>query len=389
MSETNGEGLLPRQPRLDDGRQVSDERINPKSEATSPAYNHADHFASIHTDSVEDLGLNAVSDQHEKSDVDDDERTYVPYIPPLTSPRKDHEPFPRLEGEEGESAEPAGLLRVHSPFKIPSSGAPTIAEGREHLELHQMHKFSLYETLTRYYLVGSDILDRHYRVLKIDRTAPPGQLSITEDETVYSKREINQLLNTIEDGNRAVGGMRYRGTSWGLLGFIRFTEAYYMLLIKKKLQVATIGGHYIFQVEDTDVIPLTTGSSSNFRGNRNAEENRFLTILGNLDLHRNFYFSYSYNLTRTLQQNIISGRRMVAEGKDPATNRDFNDMFVWNQHLLHPAVKALNNPFDWCMPITHGFIDQAGELSQFLTVPLVANTRQQSTCMDATFTSPS
>jgi len=38
---------------------------------------------------------------------------------------------------------------------------------------------------------------------------------------------------------------------------------------------------------------------------------------------------------------------------------DYNDMFVWNHHLLKPAAAALENLHDWCLPIIHGFIDQA------------------------------
>ena len=34
-------------------------------------------------------------------------------------------------------------------------------------------------------------------------------------------------------------------------------------------------------------------------------------------------------------------------------------MFVWNHHLLKPAMTALKNPSDWCLPIIHGYIDQA------------------------------
>ena len=301
----------------------------------------------------------------------------------MLSPTRNDLRFPSIEGEEGENAEPTGFRRAHSPTKLSSSGGiDTFGDSREH-QLHQMHKFSLYETLTRFYLIGSDVLDAQFRILKIDRTAPPGQIAIVEDETVYSKKEINQLLNTIEDGNRAVGGMRYRGTSWGLLGFIRFTEAYYMLLITKKVQVATIGGHYIFQIADTDLIPLTTGSTSNFRSNRNAEESRFLSILGNLDLNQHFYFSYSYNVTRTLQHNIITSRQTHAENVDEDAGPDHNDMFLWNHHLLQPAIKALKNPFDWCMPIIHGFVDQAGEIKSN-PVPFIniANSSQRSTCMD-------
>lgn len=221
-----------------------------------------------------------------------------------------------------------------------------------------MHKFALYETSTRFYLIGADITDRHYRVLKIDRTAAPGHLNIFEDDIVYNRREMNQLLETITDGNKATGGMKLKCSYWGLLGFIRFTEAYYMLLISKRSQVAMLGGHYIYQVDGTEMVPLTTGSTSRYQKDRNPEEARFLSILNNMDLTRSFYFCYSYNVTRSLQQNIIHERTALNEGISNSVH-DYQDMFVWNHHLLDPARDALKNVYDWCHPVIHGYVDQS------------------------------
>ena len=39
-------------------------------------------------------------------------------------------------------------------------------------------------------------------------------------------------------------------------GFIRFQSVHYMLLITKKSEVAMIGGHKIFHIEDTAMIPV-------------------------------------------------------------------------------------------------------------------------------------
>lgn len=224
--------------------------------------------------------------------------------------------------------------------------------------LHRMHKFTLYETNARYWITGSDITDKYYKLLKIDRTAPPGQLSVFEDEIVYSKKEVTQLLTTIDDGNKATGGLRVKCSFWGILGFIRFTDSYYVLLITKRQQVAMIGGHYIYQIDGTELFPLTVGAGSRFTRERNAEEGRFLGILNNLDLTRSFYFSYSYDITRTLQYNITRQRNALNQGVQQP-GHDYDDMFVWNHHLLSPAVKHLQNAFDWCLPIIHGFIDQS------------------------------
>ena len=72
-----------------------------------------------------------------------------------------------------------------------------------------------------FYLVGQDIAERNFRILKIDRTSPPGQLSIFEDANVYDRQSINELLITIEEGNKGSGGLktRFNACSAGIYSF--------------------------------------------------------------------------------------------------------------------------------------------------------------------------
>lgn len=227
------------------------------------------------------------------------------------------------------------------------------------LAIRRMHRFTLYETRHRFYIVGSDLLDAQFRILKIDRSADEGDLSITEDEVVYTRNEMSRLLATIEDGNIATGGLRQRMPFWGLLGFIRFTAAYYMLLITKRNQVAMVGGHYLYQIDNTELVPLTTDAASSRKPERNSEEARFISILGNLDLTRGFYFSHAYDITHTLQHNIIRERDALQRGLARPADHDYNDMFAWNHYLLEPAKEHMRAPYEWCMPIVHGYVDQA------------------------------
>ncbi|KAH8696712.1 polyphosphoinositide phosphatase Fig4 [Talaromyces proteolyticus] len=223
----------------------------------------------------------------------------------------------------------------------------------------RMHKFTLYETSTRYYLVGIDQLDTRYRILKIDRTSGSDDLSLAEDDIVYTKQEMNLLLETIEDGNKSSGGLKLKCSAWALLGFIRFTGAYYMLLVTKRSSVANIGGHFLYQVDGTELVPLTTSPSSRIRPDKNPEEARYIGILNNLDLSRSFYFSNSYDITRTLQHNICRERQHFREDYSSLPVHDHNSMFVWNHHLLSPVVANLKKPYDWCLPIIHGYVDQS------------------------------
>ncbi|KAL4787991.1 SacI homology domain-containing protein [Aspergillus varians] len=225
---------------------------------------------------------------------------------------------------------------------------------------YRMHKFSLYETSTWFYMVGMDLSDTRFRILKIDRTSETDDLNITEDDIVYTKRQMSQLLDAIDDGNKSSGGLKLKCSAWAILGFVRFTGTYYMLLVTKRSQLAMLGGHYIYKIDGTELISLTTSSNlSRFKPDKNPEEARYIAILNNLDLTRAFYFSYSYDVTHTLQHNITRERKVHEDGQPRDLRQDFNTMFIWNHHLLAPAIVNLKNPYQWCLPIIHGYVEQA------------------------------
>jgi hypothetical protein len=44
--------------------------------------------------------------------------------------------------------------------------------------------------------------------------------------------------------------------SFSKQGFVRFLESYYIVVVTKHSQVAFIGGHYVYHVEETAIIPV-------------------------------------------------------------------------------------------------------------------------------------
>lgn len=159
-------------------------------------------------------------------------------------------------------------------------------------------KIAVYETKTRFYLVGSNNSQTRFRILKIDRTEPL-EINVLDDKVEYNQLEIQDLLKRLECGNR---GPIHRGSAFGILGLIRFLEGYYLILISKRRRVAVIGGHTIYKIDDTDIIPIALENNKAKIGN--PDEAKYLRMFQNVDLSSNFYFSYSYDLTRTLQYNL-------------------------------------------------------------------------------------
>ncbi|XP_048577491.1 polyphosphoinositide phosphatase-like [Nematostella vectensis] len=178
------------------------------------------------------------------------------------------------------------------------------------LAVRRIQRVVLYETKARYYLVGSNNAQTRFRVLKIDRTEPR-DLVMSDDKMEYTQRQIKELLSTINAGNTlrsnkpyetASKGLSRSMSAYGILGFVRFLEGYYIVLITERRKQAQIGAHTIYKVEDTKLVPIP--NESIVQKIQHPDESRYVKIFQNVDLSSNFYFSYSYDLTHTLQHNM-------------------------------------------------------------------------------------
>lgn len=82
-----------------------------------------------------------------------------------------------------------------------------------------LHKFTIYETKTRLYVVGSNLSEDRFRILKVDRTSS-SDLTLTADDVVYSKLECVDLLSRIDQGNKLAGGLTKVMSAFGLVGTV-------------------------------------------------------------------------------------------------------------------------------------------------------------------------
>ncbi|KOC69018.1 Polyphosphoinositide phosphatase [Habropoda laboriosa] len=325
-----------------------------------------------------------------------------------------------------------------------------------HPIISSIQKIALYETKSKFYLMGSNNTLTRFRVLKIDRMEPK-ELVVIDDKREYTQDEIKDLVNEINMGNRTRVGQRNNSggvariisafgivgsiykestsdngvskecehqesqkplhkptqtkftwnTMWqrdtfprlvrafGLLGFVRFLEGYYIIMVTKRRRVAVIGHHTIYKIEDTSMIYIPSDNVRAFH----PDEQRYVKMFQSIDLRSNFYFSYSYDLTHTLQSNMTPPKHIKSDisstdneninqtktNNTEEEEEDFFNMwafkkryqnnsdtgkyvdygvrsnphrrFVWNSHLLKPVEKDLHP--DWILYIIHGFLGQS------------------------------
>uniref|UniRef100_A0A8D0ASJ9 FIG4 phosphoinositide 5-phosphatase n=1 Tax=Sander lucioperca TaxID=283035 RepID=A0A8D0ASJ9_SANLU len=243
--------------------------------------------------------------------------------------------------------------------------------------------------IIRYFLVGTNQSETKHRVLKIDRTEPK-DLVIIDDKHVYSQQEVRELLGRLDLGNRTkIGqkgssGLSRAVSAFGIVGFVRFLEGYYIVLITKRRKMADIGGHSIYKIEDTSMIYIPNDSVRV----THPDEARYVRIFQNVDLSSNFYFSYSYDLSHSLQYNLTLLQRPYELWSSPTSpaeeevnkqsKQDSFDIFedeglptqvvyglqsepyykyVWNGKLLERVKDIVHH--DWLMYIIHGFCGQS------------------------------
>lgn len=246
----------------------------------------------------------------------------------------------------------------------------------------------LYETSSHYYLVGFDGQESSFRVLIIDRRIEkPRYLEeiLREDPSIYSKEDLAEMLEMINEGNKSSGGLRKLANACGLVGFVKFLDCYYFTLITQKRKVGCIGANFIYSIKATEtfaVKPRDEPDNNAFRHlwrklnkklnqtSSEIAESRYMGLFQFVDVTKDFYFSYSYDLTHSLQHNFIMSEK---KSYPPAPAQE---MFEWN-HFQTEELRAFNGNISaayWVLPIIHGFFQQRrfSLLGRTLDVLLIA-----------------
>ncbi|XP_076901211.1 phosphoinositide phosphatase SAC2-like isoform X1 [Bidens hawaiensis] len=209
-----------------------------------------------------------------------------------------------------------------------------------------LHKSRLYETRSNFYMIGRSKNRAVWRVLKIDRSEG-SELSVTEDSTLYTESECSELLHRIHVGNESTGGLKFVTACYGIVGFIKFLGPYYMLIITKRRKIGVICGHAVYAIAQSKILPVPSSTNAhNVAFSKN--ENRYKKLLCSVDLTKDFFFSYSYQVMQSLQKNLSA---------QESGQHVYETMFVWNEFLTTAVHSQLKNRL-WTVALVFGFFKQ-------------------------------
>jgi phosphatidylinositol 3,5-bisphosphate 5-phosphatase len=167
---------------------------------------------------------------------------------------------------------------------------------------------------------------------------------------------------------------------YGIIGFPRFLDAPYIHLILKKKLVGTVVGCNVYTIADARLEILASKKMSCLyqSGKLQQHETKYLSYFNQVEMSKQFYFSYGIDLTRSLQTTISNykdptnpnkangrplGKSIGSPEKVNLPGRqcqlDINDRFVWNTHILQDFVRQKDvNLYELILPIIHGYYIQ-------------------------------
>ncbi|KAK4726459.1 hypothetical protein R3W88_031376 [Solanum pinnatisectum] len=210
-----------------------------------------------------------------------------------------------------------------------------------------LQKFRLYETRSNFYMIGWDNSKTIWKVLKIDRLES-SELLIHEDPTIYSEREYLDLLSRIHEGNKSTGGLKFVCLCYGIIGFIKFLGAHYLLVITERREIGKIRGHVVYAITESEMFPVPNSTVLSKMA-YSKDENRYIKLLRKMDLTKDYFFSYSYHIMLSFQKNLSNSKTGVAI---------YETMFVWNEFLTREIHNQLQNT-QWTVALVYGFFKQA------------------------------
>eukprot|EP00200_Dunaliella_tertiolecta_P010786 CAMPEP_0202386064 /NCGR_PEP_ID=MMETSP1127-20130417/64442_1 /ASSEMBLY_ACC=CAM_ASM_000462 /TAXON_ID=3047 /ORGANISM="Dunaliella tertiolecta, Strain CCMP1320" /LENGTH=283 /DNA_ID=CAMNT_0048986449 /DNA_START=53 /DNA_END=900 /DNA_ORIENTATION=+ len=245
-------------------------------------------------------------------------------------------------------------------------------------------KLYIYHTKFCFLIVGYCRVRKRYALLEIVRQ--DGQdLQARERVCSCNLGEINTILRQAHVDTQDVGGLQFVTKAYGIIGCIRFTSGFYLLIVTRKAHMGSIRGHKVYRVDGVALLPL--GAAAGVSQQQDTpEERRYRKLLMGVDLTKGFYFSFTYHLAATLQYNYQAGLagayaaaaastssqkqgQFSSSGPGPGfassafSSADFDSMFVWNSFLTRALRGALNSNL-WVVALVHGFWDQR-QLSVF------------------------
>ncbi len=162
-------------------------------------------------------------------------------------------------------------------------------------------------------------------------------------------------------------------TIYGILGSIQLAHNHYLAVITDIVMIGTLFDHHqIFKIASVEWIPFQSSSSSSSAvgdSDDDSDDVRYLQLLNSLVASQNFYFSDTYDMTRSVQNWYAAPVYGTADVDQERVDRNFMwNHFLASQFMSHVSIvdnHHNNNMTTTCksalsqivLPVIRGFVE--------------------------------
>ena len=239
-----------------------------------------------------------------------------------------------------------------------------------------LNKIKVYESEDNFYFIGEQKLEKKYNILTISKQRYtkenintlkkiPLKEVLKEDPKNYTRDELLNYLLQLKNKNK----IKVNEEDFAIFGFVKFHLGYYAIMVSDISEIGKIAKHSINRANNLRLIPL-------FYSNLIKKEKiydlefKYVSIFQSADFAKEMYFSYNYNMTKTLQRNFIENFKSELSSsydkyfyKDNMTTNDLdlekitNHYFLWNYYHLSEFFNCVKNEI-WFVYFIYGYFEQ-------------------------------
>ncbi|KAI9314056.1 SacI homology domain-containing protein [Dichotomocladium elegans] len=136
---------------------------------------------------------------------------------------------------------------------------------------------------------------------------------------------------------------------YGIMGFIQLHAGLYLIAITGRERTGTLKHHELYRATTFQILSLASDLKG-LTSDQVQDEQTYIHLLQDHLRQNTFYFSYTYDLTRSMQ-------RQRQEGSEGPLWKQADNRFFWNRYLVEKMTCADEDLSAFILPVIQGFIN--------------------------------
>ncbi len=245
------------------------------------------------------------------------------------------------------------------------------------IKMQYIHKIKIYENQENIFFIGEDNIHKtnHYISFKKLNFTNENILEyskltlkdiIQECDKKYHKTSLRDLLVILGNKGKMKKVLHKITDFFCIFGFIKFYFGYYAIVASDCTQIGKIGRNIIYRVDKLQYIPLFSYDIPD-KNSFLFLENKYIDLFKSFALTKQLYFSYTYDLSKTVQRNFIENLKneLIPHYKQKFQNKkgklSFKKLnsyyFMWNYYHIKEFYNCILNK-GWICYFIYGFFEQ-------------------------------